>query len=88
MTCVFCHRNVELVENLQTWFHLEVPVNAVRHKTNLAFPMTEKSRAFAINHALVLGFPAIGCSHVTASKVLSFLRLYTWSGNLELTNLS
>ena len=31
VTCLFCHGNVELVENLQqTWFHLHVPVKAVR----------------------------------------------------------
>ena len=42
-------------------------------ETNLAFPMTVKNRAFAINCALVLGFQAIGGSHVAASKVFSFL---------------
>ena len=30
VTCLFCHVNVELVENLRTWFHLDVPVKAVR----------------------------------------------------------
>ena len=30
VTCLFCHGNVELVENLQTRFHLHVPVKAVR----------------------------------------------------------
>ena len=30
VTCLFCQGNVELVENLRTWFHLDVPVKAVR----------------------------------------------------------
>ena len=61
--------------------------SCLSHKTNLAFPTTEKSRAFAINHASVLGFRAIGGGHVTASKVFSFLCLYWWNKNFELTNL-
>ena len=57
------------------------------HETNLAFQMTEKSRAFTINRASVLGFRAIGGGHTTASEVFSFLGLYMWSKNFELTNL-
>ena len=57
------------------------------HDTNLAFPTTEKSRAFATNRASVLGFRAIGGSHATALKVFSFLGLYKWSENFELVNL-
>ena len=26
VTCRFCQRSVEVVENLRTWFHLDVPV--------------------------------------------------------------
>ena len=57
------------------------------HETNLAFPTTEKSRAFVINPVSVLGFRAISGGHGTASKVFSFLGLYTWNDNFELTNL-
>ena len=53
------------------------------HETNLALPTTEKSRAFTINPASVLGFRAIGGGHATASKVFRS-SLYTWSGNFEL----
>ena len=44
-------------------------------ETNLAFPATEKNKAFAINRASVLGFRAIGGGHAAASKVFSFLGL-------------
>ena len=88
VTCLCCQGNVELVENLRTWFHLDVPVKAVRRtKLVLHFRWLKKSRAFAMNCASVLGFLAIGGSHVTASKVFSFLGLYMWSENFELTNL-
>ena len=56
-------------------------------ETYLTFQTTEKIRAFVINLALVLGFQAVGGGHTTASKVFSFLSLYTWSKNFELTNL-
>ena len=26
VTCRFCNRSIELVENLRTWFHLDVPL--------------------------------------------------------------
>ena len=56
------------------------------HETNLAsVPTKEKSRAFAF--ASVLGFRAIGGGHATASKVFSFVGLYTWNDNFELPNL-
>ena len=43
------------------------------HETNLAsVPTKEKSRAFALNRASVLGFRAIGGGHATASKFLVF----------------
>ena len=51
------------------------------HETNLAFSTTEKSRAFVINRASVLGFQAIGGGHATTSKVFSFLGLYMWNDN-------
>jgi len=46
------------------------------HETNLAFPTTEKSRAFAKNRASVLGFRAIAGGHAAASKVFSFLKTF------------
>ena len=57
------------------------------HETNLAFPTTEKRRGFAINRESVLGFRAIDGGHATASKVFSFVGLYTWKNNFEFTNL-
>ena len=42
------------------------------HETNLAFPMTEKNRAFAINCASVLGFQAIGGVMRQPQRVLVF----------------
>ena len=58
-----------------------------RTKLILHFRRRKKSRAFAINRASVLGFRAIGGGHATTSKVFSFLGLYTWNDNFELTNL-
>jgi len=40
------------------------------HESNLQFPTTEKSRAFAINRASVLGFQAIGGGHAQPQKFL------------------
>ena len=57
------------------------------HETNFAFLTTEKRRGFAINRASVLGFRAIDGGQATASKVFSFVGLYTWNDNFELTNL-
>ena len=57
------------------------------HETNFAFLTTEKRRGFAINRASVLGFRAIDGGHATASKIFSFVGLYTWNDNFKLTNL-
>ena len=38
------------------------------HKTNSVFNSSEKSRAFEINRASVLGLRAIGSGHSAASK--------------------
>ena len=57
------------------------------HETNDVFQTTEKKQGVHDNCRSVLGFRAIGGSHVTASKVFSFLGLYMWSENFELTNL-
>ena len=45
------------------------------HKTNSVFHSSEKSRAFEINRASVLGLRAIGGGHLAASKFFSFLGL-------------
>jgi len=82
VTCRFCQGSVELVENLgskngldSTWMFQCQNESCPSHESNLAFPTTEKSRAFAINRASVLGFRAIGGVHAAASKVFSFLGL-------------
>ena len=51
-----------------TWMFQCQNESCLSHKTNLAFPMKEKSRTFAINPASVLGFRAIGGGHAAASK--------------------
>ena len=38
------------------------------HKTNFVFNSSEKSRAFELNRASVLGLRAIGGGHLAASK--------------------
>ena len=81
---VLCFKNCLLC--LQIWATVQND-SCPSHETNLAFPTTEKSRAFVVNRASVLGFRAIGGGHVTASKVFSFLGQYTWNDNFELTNL-
>ena len=45
------------------------------HKTNSVFNSSEKSRAFEINRASVLGLRAIGGGHSAASEFFSFLGL-------------
>ena len=79
VTCRFCQGNVEVVEKLRTWFHLDVPVA----EQNLSIALN----LFCISHGekqgvrdkscIVLDFRAIGGGHGTASKVFSFLGLYT-----------
>ena len=69
-----------------TWIFQGQNDSCPSHET-LACPTMEKSWAFAINRASVLGFRAMGGGHATASKVFSFLGLYTWNDNFELTNL-
>ena len=81
MTCRFCHGSVELVKctNLGPLGLFQCQNDSCpSHETNLASVSTkEKSRAFALNRASVLGFRAIGGGHATASKVFSFLGLYS-----------
>ena len=82
---VTCQGSVELVENLRSTVkaylvHLDVSVPERK------LSVTEKSRAFAINRALVLGFQPIGGGHLAAFKVFSFLGLSP-NENLKLTNL-
>jgi len=63
VTCCFCHGSVQLVENLESksgpgsiWMFQCQNESCPSHESNLPFPTTEKSRAFAS----VLGFRAIG----------------------------
>jgi len=77
VTCCFCQGSVQLVENLGSksglgsiWMFQCQNESCPSHESNLPFPTTEKSRAFAINCASVLGFRAIGGGHAAASKVL------------------
>ena len=83
VTCRFSQASVQLMENLEsknglgsTWMFQCQNESCPSHETNLAFPTTEKSRAFAINHALVLSFRAIGGGHAAASKVFSWPAAY------------
>ena len=80
VTCRFCQGSVQLVENLgsksglgSVWMFQCQNESCPSQECNLPFPTTEKSRAFAINRASVLGFRAIGGGHAAASKVFSFL---------------
>ena len=71
-----CQGNIELVENFQTWFHLDVS------KLILHF-RRQKKQDVLDKWCVVLGFRAISGGHVTASKVFSVLGLYTWNKNFE-----
>ena len=84
VTSCSCQESVEVVENLQPWFHSFKPgmfqcqnESCPPQKTNLAFPMTEKSRAvIAMHRASVLGFWAIGGSQATAKRFQFFWSVY------------
>jgi len=90
VTSRFCQGSVELVENLgsknglgSTWMFQCQNESCPSHETNnLAFPTTEKSRAFAINRASALGFRAIGGGQAVASKVFSFSRSIAYKQEL------
>ena len=60
------------MEKLRTWFHLDVPVA----ERNRCISDGEK-QGVRDKSCIVLGFRAIGGGRVTASKVFSFLGLYT-----------
>jgi len=83
VTCCFCQGSVQLEENLGSksglgsiWMFQCQNESCPSHESNLPFPTTVKSRAFAINHASVLGFRAIGDGHAAASKVFSWPAAY------------
>ena len=74
------------MENLRTWFHLDVPV-AERNLSvalNLFCISDREKQGVRDKSCIVLGFRAIGGGHATASKVFSFLGLYTWDESFEL----
>jgi len=83
VTCCFCQGTVQLVENLGSksalgsiWMFQCQNKSCPSHESNLPFPTTEKSRAFAINHASALGFRAIGGGHAADSKVFGWPSAY------------
>ena len=78
----FCQGRVQVVENVatkhglgSTWRIQCENESCLSHKTNSVFNSSEKSRAFEINRASVLGLRAIDGGHSAASKFFSFLGL-------------
>ena len=78
VSCRFCQGRVQVVENVatkhglgSTWRIQCENESCPSLKTNSVFNSSEKSRAFEINRALVLGLQAIGGGHSAAS--LSFV---------------
>ena len=85
VSCRFCQGRVQVTENVatkhglgSTWRLQCENESCPSHKTNSVFNhvnSSEKSRAFEINRASVLGLRAIGGGHSAASKFFSFLGL-------------
>ena len=85
VSCRFCQGRegkVQVVENVatkhglgSTWRIQCENESCLSHKTNSVFNSSEKSRAFEINRASVLGLRAIDGGHSAASKFFSFLGL-------------
>ncbi|CAH3024705.1 unnamed protein product, partial [Porites evermanni] len=82
VSCRFCQGRVLVMENVATkhalgytWRIQCENESCPSHKTNSVFNSSEKSRAFEINRASVLGLRAIGGRHSAASKFFSFLGL-------------
>lgn len=82
VSCRFCQGRVQVMENVatkhglgSTWRIQCENESCPSHKTNSVFNSSEKSRAFEINRASVLGLRAIGGGHSAASKFFSFLGL-------------
>ena len=82
VSCRFCQGRVQVIENVatkhglgSTWRIQCENESWPSHKTNSVFNSSEKSRAFEINRASVLGLRAIGGGHSAASKFFSFLCL-------------
>ena len=82
VSCRFCQRRVQVMENVatkrglgSTWRIQCENESCPSHKTNSVFNSSEKSRAFEINRASVLGLRAAGGGHSAASKFFSFLGL-------------
>ena len=79
VSCRFCQGRVHVMENVatkhglgSTWRIQCENESCPSHKTNSVFNSSEKSRAFEINRASVLGLRAIGGGHSAASKFFSF----------------
>ena len=79
VSCRFCQGRVQVMENVatkhglgSTWRIQCENESRPSHKTNSVFSSSEKSRAFEINRASVLGLRAIGGGHSAASKFFSF----------------
>ena len=81
-SCRFCQGRVKVMENVaskhglgSTWRIQCENESCPSHKTNSVFNSSEKSRAFEINRASVLGLRAIGVGHSAALEFFSFLGL-------------
>ncbi|CAH3014293.1 unnamed protein product, partial [Porites evermanni] len=82
VSCRFCQGRVQVMENVatkhglgSTWRIQCENESCPSHKTNSVLNSSEKSRAFEMNRASVLGLRAIGGGHSAASKFFSFLGL-------------
>ena len=82
VSCRFCQVRVQVMENVatkhglgSTWRIQCENDSCPSHKKNSVFNSSEKSRAFEIYRASVLGLRAIGGGHSAPSKFFSFLGL-------------
>ncbi|CAH3022478.1 unnamed protein product, partial [Porites evermanni] len=82
VSCRFCQGRVQVMENVatkhglgSTWRIQSENESCPSHKTNSVLNSSEKSRAFEINRASVLGLQVISGGHSAASKFFSFLCL-------------
>ena len=83
VACRFCQGRVQVMENVatkhglgSTWRIQCENESRPSHKTNSVFSSSEKSRAFEINRASVLGLRAIGGGHW--ARLQSFLGSLAW----------
>ena len=95
VSCRLCQERVQVMENVatkhglgSTWRIQCDNESCPSHKTNCVCTSSEKSRAFEINWASVLGLLAIGGGHSAASKFVSFFGLApinkkAWAGSYK-----